>query len=348
MHVILFINMKNSLLLPIVFIANLFLWMAVLALVTQLGLNNALNFLINGKYILFFSGILYYGLYFTPFSVILSLLALYFFLIRHKSVVLLTFIFVVSISFVSVVFLVPFSYQLLDRFTTFHSSLQTAQKDDVQKLYSSGLIRTDTNSNRVIWYSVSDDRLHASPVIVINNQLRLGVPAITVYPKGTYSADKKALYADSALIMTNAGGDDPLIDTSLSLPAFIGVANSQLRYILDYFYTIWHEKYLQFIWIFGGFILMVLSIWPLCFMTGWRLLNVFLVFGVLCALFYAFPLTVFGVFYDFIRNLLPNKISSHLISPFICAFFSALILSVSFGVAIKRKTSAVRKSVSYE
>lgn len=339
--------MKNSLLVPVVYIANLLSWVCILALLAQLGSYESIHALIDRNFIVFFSNIVYQALYLIPLAAMLSLLNIYFFLIRHKSILFITLPLLIILSAFSVLILIPYSYHFLDLYTGYNKAMNDELKTDRMKVFEGGYIRDDSEVSRVIWYTVSGNQEEVSPVVVVNNQTMLGLPAMKIYPMATYSNRNGTLASGSTQIVKNAGGQDPLLINSMKLPFFLDRFTADVQTILELLQTSNKRDFLSYIWFAGSFFIAINSLWVFGYATGWRLLNVLLLLTTFCMLFFCFPYTKDGPVFSAVFNFLPESIDSNLISPLLYICFSTAVLIISFLVWIKRKFSHSGQETSY-
>ncbi len=340
--------MKNSLKLPLVFIANLIVWICLIAVFTQLGSDESLGALGSRNFLLFFINTVNQGLYLVPLSVMCALLVCLFYLMRHKTIIFISLPLVLIVSSLSVVFLVPFSYRMLDRFTAYQIPVKQGMQKNTHTPFSPGYIRKDSSYSRFIWFKVSDNQTEVSPIIVVNSQLRLGLPAMSVYPSGIYSPENESISKDSTVLIEKAGGKDTLVSASMGLPVFIKSFSEDIGTVLNVFRSSLKVSFIYYLIIYGSFIFSVISLWVLCFTTGWRLLNVFLVVSVFRLLFLYYHYSSGGKIFAWIKSLLPLSVSPSLISPVLYILFSVLLILAGSAVYLIRKLSRSGQAAIYE
>lgn len=339
--------MKNSLLVPVVFIANFLIWICVLSLLAQLGSYEAISALLKAKPVLFFTNTAYQALTLTPLAATLSFLNVFFFLMRHKSLVFLTLPFVLLLSVFSILILFPFSYGLLAQFSDYHASINAELNDGDKNVFSPGFIHDDSEFVRVVWYTESENQEGVSPVVVVNSRTSLGLPVMKVYPVASYSREKGNLTAESEQIMEHAGGQDPSVIESIQLPFFLDDVTRNIHTVLDFFHGAYNTDVQIYRLIVGCFLLAVLALWVLVYATGWRLLNALLILTAYSMLFTFFPYTNSGNVYETVRGILPEAVGPVLLMPLFYLSFSVLLLVTALIVLIKRMVTHSRLESSH-
>lgn len=323
---------------PVVFLINLVVWICLISFFSILGSYEFLRALSSGNYSFFFAGMLYRSFYLIPLAVFLSFVSVYLFVMRHKTYLFISLPLALVLMVGSVLYIIPFSYRLMDHFEQFNPEALIRSAMASNPLLSPGYIRDDSSSKRAIWYSVSGDNLQAFPLVVADSSaLYPGAETLMVYASGTYSPEKGNLVAGEMTVVTHAGGSDPLTRSSLHLPFFFNSVIRDVRTVSEHFHQIWKQDKTFYVWVAGGFGLSMFALWVICFATGWRLLNVVLLATCFRLLYFAYPFVYGEPVASAVREFLPSGISPALASPLVFAAFSGVLLLAALIVFIKRR-----------
>jgi len=323
---------------PVVFILNLVVWICLISFFSILGSYEFLRALSHGNYSFFFAGMLYRSLYLIPLAVFLSFISVDLFVMRHKTYLFISLPLALALVVVSVLYIIPFSYRLMDHFEQFNPETLIRSATARNLLLSPGYIRDDSSSKRAIWYSVSGDNLQAFPVVVADSSaIHPGVETLSVYTAGTYSPEKGTLASGETTVVTHAGGTDPLTRSSIHLPVFLNSVIRDVRTVSEHFHQIWNQDKAFYLWVAGGFGLSIFALWVICFATGWRLLNVVLLATCFRLLYFAYPYVYGEPVNSAVRGFLPSGVSPVLASPLVFIAFSGVLLLAALIVFIKRR-----------
>ncbi len=340
---LLFMHMKNSLLVPVVFISNLLVWGCLLSFFSQLCTYESLQTLASRNYLPFFVSLVGRFLYLVPFALMCALINVYLFLMRHKSFVFISVPLVLLLTVLSVLFIIPFSYRLSDRFALRIVAAGIGQGAVESDLHAAGYIRNYTGENRVVWFSSDESGSLVYPVITARDMPPSGESALVIHPSARYSSATGTLIAGSSVLVENAGGKDPLISASLDLPLYLASAAVDAARVLDDFRSVWDAGFYGYLYRAGGFLVGITALWILAYATGWRLLNMLLAITGFRLLFAFYPYTLAGWPYDTVRRFLPDSVESPLVSPLLIVSVSSLIMLAGAVVLLRRLLSRHRR-----
>jgi len=338
---LLFIHMKNTLLVPVVFISNILVWLCLFSFFSQLCSYDSLRTLSAGICLPFCIDLLGRALYLFPFALMCAMITTFLFLMRHTSIVFVSIPLVLLLTGLSVLFAVPFSYNLSARYSVFAGLSGTESRSAAAsagaELHAPGYIRSYDGDSRVIWYSDSGDLV--SPVVVARDSAGPGGNALAVYPSARYSPETGTLSAGTTVFAENAGGRDPLLASSLELPPYLSSAASDTVRVLDAFRSARERSLSGYLAVAGSFFAAITALWILAYATGWRLLNMLLIVAGFRLLLAAYPHTTAGRVYSLVRRFLPASVDSALVSPALFAALAALISAVALVFLVKKLVS---------
>lgn len=263
-----------------------------------------------------------------------SFLAVFVFLMRHKSIQYLSFVMVFALLFCSSVILIPAITKLAAPLRTGGDAVIQTRRNNV---FTPGLIRPDGGASRVVWLQNSMDGYHVGPVIVSDARTPSGPGSLTVYPEGEFSRDDGRLRSGIRIIMSRAGGLDPLLEDWFVVPGPVKPFLSSVSIVMDAFQRAIDDGFVPYLLTSLSFFMAVFTLWLVCFLTGWRLLNILLMYSAFFGLFFAYPLTSGGPAFEAARRLLSGSLSFGAISAFFYFGFALLMLLCGAGVYINRK-----------
>jgi len=340
---LLFINMKNSLLVPVVFISNLLAWGCLLSFFSQLCSYESLQTLASGNYLPFFVSLVVRFLYLVPFAVMFALVNVYLFLMRHKSFVFISVPLVLAITVLSVLFVIPFSYRLSDLFALRIAAAGMGRTESETVLHTAGYIRNYGGDTRVVWFDADETDDLVFPVIAARDTPPAEETALVIHPSARYSRQTGTLIAGTTILAANAGGKDPLISASLDLPLYLASAAADAARVLDDFRSVWDAGFSGYLARVGSFMAGITVLWVLVYATGWRLLNMLLAVTGFRLLFAFYPYTLAGPLYDPVRRFLPDTMDSAFVSPLLILSVSSLIMLAGAIVLLRRLVTRRRK-----
>lgn len=338
--------MKNSLMIPLVFFLNLVIWVCSISFFSVLGTWQYLDALAGGNIKLFLVVCGYKALYFFPLGVMLGLLFVFFFLMRHRSAIFLSIPLVIILSAGSVLFALPATYRLMERIEAGFPDALGMQDSESSKMYETRFIRKGSDPESPFWIdlSIADDRQRS--VLVAHTGSSGDV--LSFYPEATYDRKSRSLKSGAETVMSPSGGSDPLFSGSMALPRYIFPFISDTAFLLESFRAAWRSGFMKYVWLAGSFFLAVSVLWVFCYSTGWRMLNVVLAFSAMRLFFFLWKPVLDGIVRDFVADFLPAFVSPDLLTAPLYIVFSILVLLIATGVFIKRKLKRSALGGSYE
>lgn len=286
--------MKNALMVPVVFCITLLVWTGSLGFFMVLASGHVLSGVLAGHFEVFFQSFSLEALHLLPFTIPLSFLFVYFFLMRHRAPLWLSIPLVGVLAFLSVLALIPLSWRLLTTFSAMEAGLSEALASETHRAYDPGFIRMDAEGARSIWFFSNPDRTLVYPVVTVDPAGRGDANALSVFPEGRYTLESNSLSASGVVIVESAGGIDPLLSTLTDSMNFLRSFRSRIEPALAGFRnaaTLGAARYYLEV---GAFMLAVLSLWGLSGLTGWRLLNMMISLVAFGALFYGYSALTAG------------------------------------------------------
>ena len=328
---------------PLVFVGNLILWIVLLSFFSVPASYTTLMALSTGHFFVFMREVVASALYLFPVSVMLALIYIFFFLMRHKTVFFVAMPLVLLLAVLSVVFAIPFSYRVSAQYMAITArgdadapgTGSSGQARDA--IFSQGLIRTDSGGKRVIWLSADGTGRVVRGAVIADGNANPGTHALSVYPEARYDPLTRKLSANSTVLLYPAGGEDPLISDKLTVPGFLVRLVRDVSVVLASFRSSAVNGLSNYYMTVGGFFALVFCLWFVCHATGWRLLNALLSIVLFRLIFWTYAFTTGGPVFNAFRRILPTSIDSSLISPIILQATAALFLVLALAVFVARK-----------
>lgn len=339
---IIFLYMKNTILIPVVFLGNLILWTVLLSLVTVPASYASLMALSSGQFSVIIGGIASSSLYLFPLSLMLTFLYIFFYLMRHRTILFVSLPMILVLAAVSVIFLIPLSYRLSADGMAYAvagtGGADTAvSAEGSANLFSAGLIRDGDSGKRIFWLDEAGAGKRARGVVIADRSAMPGSLAMSVYPSADYDPSTKQLSAQGSLLLVPAGGKDPLIASRLEIPGFLSHLARDAKYLLSSFRAAAASGDVAYYAVAGSFFALLCCLFFVCHASGWRLLNALLALTAFRFMLMGYPHTTGGFAFDTARRFIPGAIPDSLVSPAILSAAAALSLIVGIAVFIVRK-----------
>jgi len=344
--------MKNTLMIPLVFTGHLILLTVFLSVFSVPASYTTLMALSSGNAAFFISELVSSCLYLFPLAVMLSVLYLFFYPMRHKTILYISIPLVLLLVALSVVYLIPVSYRASARYMAASAIASDESSADLDTLspgmYSKRLIRSDSDGKRIIWLDNDSSRLVARGILVADTTVGSGTPGLSVYPEANYNPDTKQLLDGMAVLFSPAGGSDPLIAEKLEAPGFLVRLVRDIRLVLASFRAAAVNGPFSYYAIVGSFFALVCSLWVICYASRWWLLNVLMIFTLFRGILMGYSWTTGGIVFDIARKVLPQSVSPDMVSPFLFLACTFLILLAALAVFIGRKAGHSGSEAYYD
>lgn len=337
--------MKNSLLIPVVFLANLVIWVCSISIFSVLGVWRYLDAVSSGNFQLFFVMCAWRALYVLPVCLILALTITFLYLMRHRSLLFVSIPLVLGIVVASVFYLIPYSYRAETAIETrFPDAIRTWGIESPE-MADSGFIRTDSSAGSRMWVDLAESVTSARRLLVADLSGNGGVLSFT--GDALYDRESRSLVSATGKPIV-AGGNDELFVSGMALPPFLRPLFRDAGRVLDSLYSVYRVSFNEYLLISGSFFIAIVSLWCLCWASGWRMLNVLLVFAAERGLFFLWPAADGGIIARTVEKFLSALIPSDIVLPLVYLAVSALMLVVSFFVFLTRKIRHVKSGAFYE
>lgn len=326
--------MKNTVMLPFVFFINLLLWTLGIAFFSVFASQDGMAVLTAGTAGVFAYECLYRAVYYLPVSISLSLISVFFFLMRHRTLFWLTGGITLVLVLFSVFVLMPFSYRWTeDHMWSFvnNRSLLNASPESV---FSPGIIHSDDTGLRGIWFSVSEGGGRVNPLLLA--QTGTNTPVLTVYPEAAVEASSGSLLVGNGQNIYRVTGSDPLFVNVLTPPVAVVFVHTRVAQVMNAFLRSFREGFSHYVFFSGAFFVSVVLISLVCHATGWRLLNILFSIIALLYLFAIYPSFSEGSAFLFIKRLAPSTISADLL-PSVLYLVQAVLFSLIAGFVFLRR-----------
>ena len=328
-------NMKNTFMIPLVFLINLVVWVCVLSVFSVLGSYIYLNSLIDGNIPLFLIAVCYRSLFLLPLCIMIAFIFVFFYTMRHKTVLFISIPLIVALAGATVLFAMPLSYSLLGKLENRFSDAVFGNTTISGKMFDSGYIRGDSWSTKVSWIDISKEDIQKRSIILIDAGKTTN--ALLFYSNSMYIRASRTMEFNSTEIIGQAGGEDPLFTRYTRLPAFLGPIVSDVVTVLNAFRSAFESGAYGYFWLAGSFFIAIGVLWIFCFSTGWRMLNALLVLSFFRMLFYCYQFTVSGPVYESIKRFLPSIVPDSSVPSLVYLAFSGLCFLAGIGIFMKRK-----------
>jgi hypothetical protein len=341
--------MKNTLMVPLVFLSNLVVWTCLVAFFSVLSVPDSLRVLNEVRSGQFLLSLLFHAIRMFPFILMVVFLNVFIYLMRHRTILLISIPLVLLLAGASVVFLIPFSWRAGDAFSSAFPLYAGGADREPNTLYQDGIIRSSDGYRRSVWFNSSETRDAVAPLIVANTAIRPGLHVLQTFPVGRFVPSDGSLSAGTATVIEGAGGQiEPELVSGLESPFFIASFIDEVNAVLSGFRTSTVGGPLGRYCAVTCFFLAVLALSVLCFATGWRFLNLLLLLAGFRLVFAGYAWTVSGPAFSLVRKFLPASVPDGLISP---AFYLALALVLAlYGLCclIGRKVGRKHSRGTYE
>lgn len=328
---------------PLIFIINLVIWVCSISFFSVLGTWRYLEALVGGNTKLFFLMCGYRAVFLFPPGVMLGLIFVFFFLMRHRSVVFISVPLALVMGAALVVFAIPYSFSVLSGLETrFPDAMRTLTAVSSSR-FEAGAIRSGADGSR--WIDISGDTGAKRQIAVVRGGSESG--SLSLYSGAVYDSGAKTLVAAGSAVVPAAGGIDPLYAGYVELPYFIRSVIADCTRVFDAFRLSSSQGLIPYLWIAGSFFAAVMSLWLLCYSTRWRMINVLLVAAALRGLFYVYRYTIGGMAYEFALKFRPPFVPAEIISPCFYLAFTCLFVLAGGLVFLVRKIRHAGSEASY-
>lgn len=335
--------MKNSLMVPVVFLANLVIWSALAAFFSVLSSSSFVLFLTEGKLVPIMIEFLWNAVRYLPFTVLVALFFTLMYLMRHRTLFFVSVPVVLGIAFASVVWLMPLSYAGQTRLSGAHADVIRLEGLLNETTPYVGHIQRTVTAARVVWLSESAGGRVVSPLIAARQRASDEDTdrVVTVYGTARFSAKTKTVTAGTpdaspSIDYTLRNGDSRY---GLSgRPRFISAGIDGISSVLDGLAAARSRGGVDFYLVAGSFLFAVLSLAFISRATGWRLLNLLFSCAFFSLFFIAYRFACSGPFFDVLMRFLPASIPARFISPFLYIAFAGLVCLIGVVVGIWRLT----------
>ncbi len=341
--------MKNSLMVPAVFIVTFTVIFFILAFFTALALPGSTYILSAGYYQLFFVLMIQTGLKLVPVVALITIPGVFLFLMRHPSSPFLTVPLLILVAFLAWCVFVPFSYFMNDR-------LQASKILDVElypeinqtSLLSAGAIRVFDAGKRAVWLSVDEQATVAAPVIVANSAAAEPDPVLQIYPSLSYNRLGSQLVTRRTEILNGVSTPDPLFKAQLQIPSFLTALVTDVNRMLFHVRASWDAGLSRYFIEAGSLCLAVFGLWYFCVCTGWRMLNLVLLSVGIRFLFYVYRFFEVQSLSPMLLKIIPANLQSALLAPLVFTLFGGALLLITLLTALFRRHGAVTRGLAHE
>ncbi|MBN1616739.1 MAG: hypothetical protein JW875_05455 [Spirochaetales bacterium] len=337
------VTVKNSLMVPVVFLLNLVIWGCAIPFFSVFSSPDYFSLLTRGLPLLFLKEFLHHLVTFLPLSIALALLGVFVFLMRHPSVAILSLGLAVGVVVVSVLFIVPLSRTLLP--STLYPLSGAGSSDS--PVFESGVIRPNGQGGRILWLSVQGDSGRVGPVIVAPGTTTAIGDMLQVIPEAMVDSVDGSLIQGDTVLLSRARGLDTLVSSWFSRPMVIARLQDSALAVMNGFSALIRDGFITYLVGAAAFYFTVFSLWVICFSTAWRLLNILLLYSgfIFCCVLW--PVLEQDRVTMLLLSVMPSWLGRSAYVPLVYASFSLLVLMVALGVFIARLVRRRARGVSY-
>lgn len=285
------------------------------------------------------------ALYVLPVCLVLALTITFLYLMRHRSLPFVSIPLILGIIAASVIYIIPYSYRAGTAIETrFPDAVRTWGLES-PKMADSGFIRSDSSSGDRMWIDLAESDTSGRRLLVADISGNGNVLSFT--GDALYDPKTRSLVSSNGAPIV-AGGDDALFVAGMALPPFLRPLFRDAGRMLDAFKSAYRVSFKKYLVISGSFFIAIASLWCLCWASGWRMLNVLLVFAAERGLFFLWPAADGGFIARTAEKFLSASVPSAMVLPLVYLAVSALVLVVSFFVFLTRKIRHVASGAFYE
>lgn len=322
--------MKNTLMIPLVFLVSLVTWVAIITVFSVLAAPSGLAALASGDERALIIAFAQRSLFLVPVGVMIALVSVFFFFMRHETVLFVSIPLVIALACSSVLLGIPLSYAALGRL----DGEAPAVFGETGAMFAPGYIRGDARFESFRWLDLAEK--DAATRLIASADPRSASAALSIYPDVSYDAKSLTLRSDSGAEIARAGGQDPLYDSFVEPPAFLRGLAADCARVLAAFRFAYASGAREYAFVAGSFFLAVATLWFFCYATKWRMLNVLVSLSLLWVFFFCFPYASQGTLPNLIARFLPAAIPASRVSPLMYFSFAVITAVVSLIVCLVR------------
>ena len=324
--------MKNTVMIPFVFLGNLVLWTVLLSVFTAPASYISFILLSTRQFYAFAISVITLALYLVPIAIMLSLLFLFLYILRHRTVILVSIPLVLILVAASVVFLIPLSYRVSAGLHALSENAVGNVRPDA-RLFPPGYIRSGDGGKRVFWMDEAGAGRRARGVVTVDRATMPGSQAMSVFSSAQYEPSTRKLSADGALILVPAGGEDSLLSSRLEPPAFLLRLVRDVNFALNEFKAASSRGERAFFIVAGSFFALVASLYFVSRASAWRLLNALLTMFAFRFALLAYPYAFAGPVFETVRGVVPRLVPDSLV-PSVVTLACAVLVSLAGIVSL--------------
>lgn len=266
--------MKNTILIPVVFLANLLLWSVMSVFLLMLGTSSSVSALVYREYSPLLSLLYPSFLQSLVYGSLCAIPATFFYMMRHSTVFPVSLLLVALCSALCLFFLFPYSFSRYERLSV--EDAPAFDSPDFLTVYASGLIRGGSGSFRAVWFN--QDESSGLPVVVVsaNSSAPRGTPALKTHDALEFNFASGNLYSPTDHESDFSSLENPVIERTRDVPGYLLQFGSDMSAVYSSLATAWMQGFSQYITTAGPLVLSIFSLVSLCFLSLWRLLNLLL------------------------------------------------------------------------
>ncbi len=334
--------MKNSLMIPAVFIVSCTVLFALFGFFVTLTQGSSLELLRVARFPVFIASALKTSLYLLPLSVCFAILGVYLFLMRHPCTPWLALPLVVLISVLAWLVFVPFSYFMNDRLS-YDSGPDYTSMTLTAGVPSPMIIRPYPGDLRAFWLASGQDSVQSA--VIASGQAAPDTSVLRVYTSLRYDPVQGRLLADDWPVLVDVSGPERLFRSRLNRPHFLSRLVDDVQAMLTRLRNSWDRGLSVYFLQAGAFAFALLGLWFCCTVTGWRMLNLVLSLAMLRVLFALYSVVGSEGFPDQVTALLPARLQGEVLLPVMLAGIGVLFCLARLFLLVVRRGQVVRAGV---
>lgn len=304
-----------------VYFLNCLLWTILGAFFVSLAQPVAFYALTEGQYGRFFATAATIALKTVPAATVCSFSVVYIYVMRHKTkkrvaVPLTVFLFVLTAGI-----LVPLSLMTGEK-----RAGELPENRPPKKLAEAGFVRTYQPNERLLWLENGEDGSSVSALVSADVSRGDKPTRLTEFEAADFDKDAAALVTEAQRFSVPYYNPD--IVRELEMPGFLAALAKDIRSLNAIFSDALRKGAASYLWLGGSFFAVIGSLFFLCFLTDWKLINILIYAVALRFAYRVFPLLCGGEPHLLFRRLLPAFLSDETVSALPAVLFALLLCAV--------------------
>lgn len=321
--------MKNAFMIFPIFFLNIIAWSLLCPFFYGLARPESFYAIVSGHYALFLTGVLENSLLFIPTGIVIAFFVVCVFIMRHgakKSVAIPVsiFLFVLTVGV-----LVPLSLMIHQRLFP-----ESAPAEEAGQLAEAGFIRSYEQGKKLLWLKNIEENTAVSNLTIADFSGNETIPRLATFKTAIFDRENRELRTENKRFPISFFNPD--VERKLNPPDFLTSLERDIKAINSEFSASLHKSATAYIFISGAFFSALASLFFLCVLTDWKLINILLYVAVLRLVYKFFPLFCRGEIHNFLKEFLPDFFSDEMVSALPALIFAVLLSVAGFFFFLPR------------